>query len=329
MKTSTTGDSLLIPKVNETEMKEAVWKSGYLLERRVAALLRKEGYKAVANRGFMDQETTKSREYDVYAYKDIEVYGTGSYGIYPTLICECKNNAQPIVFFVREEPFEPLIDEVRVSGIPSKIWQRNKYIPVQEFTKVASFHHYCKPEVPVATQYCTFEMKKGTSSWMASHGEESYETFRTLTKALEQEIESDFKNMGQWLVPEEIEREFVDLSFYYPVVIFQGDIYAVSIGKNDLPEKNELALKKCDHIQYNPEFFSFYENEVISYHMDVVSEKYLPSYLGIIDREMLVIKQILQQEKPNVMHSIGKIVAECMGLEEKPKTYRKHLEYEF
>jgi hypothetical protein len=328
MKRSTASNNLSIPKVNESEMKEAIWKSGYLLERRVTAFLRKEGYKAVANRGFMDQETNKSREYDVYAYKDIEIYGTGSYGIYPTLICECKNNVQPIVFFVQEETFEPLIDEVRVSGIPSKIWQGNKYVSIQEFTKVASFHHYCKPEVPVATQSCTFEVKKGTSSWMASHGEELYETFRTLAKALEQEIDSDFRNMGQWLVPEKMEREYVDLSFYYPVVIFQGDIYAVSVGKNDLPEKNELTLEKCNHIQYNPEFFSFYDNEVISYHIDVISEKYLPSYLRIIDREMLVIKRILQQEKPAVVHSIGKILAECIGLEEKPKTYRKHLEYE-
>jgi hypothetical protein len=333
MKRSTAGNNLSVPKVNESEMKEAIWKSGYLMEKRITAFLRKEGYKAVANRGFMDQETNKSREYDVYAYKDIEVYEAGSYGIYPTLICECKNNAQPVVFFVQEEGFEPLIDEVRVSGIPSKIWKGNKYVSVQEFTKVGSFHHYCKPEVPIATQCCTFEVKKGTSSWMASHGETSYgeklyEIFRTLTKALEQEIDNDFRNMSQWLVPEEMEREYIDLSFYYPVVIFQGDIYAVSVGKNDLPEKNELTLKKCDHVQYNPEFFSFYNNEVISYHMDVISEEYLSSYLRIIDREMLVIEQILQQEKPTVVRSIGKIIAECMGLEEKPKTYRKHLEYQ-
>ena len=329
MKTSRTGESLSMPKVTETEMRDAVLKSGYLLERRVATFLRKEGYKAVANRGFMDQETTRSREYDVYAYKGIEVCETGSYGIFPTLVCECKNNTQPIVFIVQEEHFEPLTDEVRVSGIPSKIWKRNRYVSVQEFTKVASSHHYCRPEAPIATQYCTFETKKGTSNWMAYHTEELHDTFRTLTKALEQEIDDDFRNMVQWFVPEEMATEFVDLSFYYPVVVFQGDVYAASIRENGLPEEDKLELKKYDHIQYNPEFFSFYDNEVISYHIDVVTERYLPSYLKLIDREMQAIKQIMEQEKSNVIHSVSRITAECIGLKDKPRTYRKHLEYEF
>jgi hypothetical protein len=316
-------------KVDEEQMKEAVWKSGYLLERRATALLRKEGYKTVPNRGFMDQETTKSREYDVYAYKGIDVLETGFHGLYPTLVCECKNNPQPILFFVQEEPFEPLIDEVRVSGIPSKIWQRNTYVSVQEFANVLGFHHYCKPKVPVATQYCTFDVKKGTSSWMASHSDELHETFRTLIKGLEQEIDSDYRNMAEWMVPQEMDKEFVDLSFYYPVIIFQDDIYALSVGKKDISEKSELPLTPCPHIQYNPEFFSFYDNEVISYHLDVISESYLPSYLDLIDREMQVVKQVIQQHKPAVINSITRIVAECMGLKEKPATYRKHLEYQF
>lgn len=317
-------------ELNESTMKELIIQSGYLLEKRVATLLRNSGYKVVPNRGFKDVDTNKSREYDVYAYKDIEVYGTGSYGIYPTLVCECKNYSLPVVFFVQEKrDFKPLQDEVRVSGIPSKIWRRNKYISMQEFVNVLDFHHYCKPEVPVATQYCEFNKKKDSSGWVPCHSEESHETIRTLTKALEQEIEDDFRNMNQWLMPEEIEKEFIDLSFYYPVLVLQGDIYAAYIEDNNLSGNNNLTFDKCQHIQYNSEFFSFYDNEVISYHIDVISEKYLPFYLKLIDREMLKIKEVLQQQKQNVMCSIDKIITECRSIENKPKTYRKYLEYEF
>jgi hypothetical protein len=233
--------------ISGEQMTEAILRSGYLLERRVATLLGKVGYKAVANRGFIDSETGKSREYDVYAYKSIPVYKTGSHEIYPTLICECKNNPRPIAFFIKGEPFEPFVDEVKVSGIPAKMWRNDRYISFQEF---------------------------------------------------------------------------VDLSFYYPVIIFQGDLFAAHI------ENNNPVLKKCEHIQYNPEFFSFYDNEVINYHVDVISEEYLPSYLKIIDREMLTIKNLLQKQKKGVLLSINKIIEECRSLKKKPKAYRKYLEFD-
>jgi hypothetical protein len=41
-------------------------------------------------------------------------------------------------------------------------------------------------------------------------------------------------------------------------------MYAVSTGKNGLIHSGELELNKCEHIQNNPEFFSYYGNEVIS-----------------------------------------------------------------
>jgi hypothetical protein len=200
-------------KININDKIDAIWISGYLLERRVATFLQNSGYKAVTNRGFYDTENNKSREYDVYAYKEFQIYeGTNNCKIYPTLICECKNNSLPIVFFVQDDKqFEPLIDEIRVSGIPSKIWQQNKYISVQEFSNIAKFHHYCQPKAPIATQCCTFE-RRGSNK--ATHDTELHETYRTVTKALENEIDDDYKVMNQWFAPEELGKQFIDLSIY-------------------------------------------------------------------------------------------------------------------
>ena len=317
--------------VDDSGMREAIWTSGYLLERRVAGVLRNLGYRAETNRGFLDTEGNKSREYDVYAEKEIPIFNEGSFSIYPTLICECKNYRQPIVFFIQDkEEFEPLLNEVRVSGIPSKIWQRdlNKYVSVQKFTGIDKIHHYCVPRTSVATQCCTFEVKKDKSGWMANQGEELYETFRTLTKALEQEIDSDYKNMRLWLEPEETEKEFIDLSFYYPIVIFQGDIYSTHVDKNEKPEKNQLTFNKCEHIQYNPEYYSFYHNKVIYYHLDVVTEAFLPQYLEIIGKEMEHVKKIFLEQKKEIISSVNKTMNECKSLENKPSSYRKYLECE-
>jgi len=314
--------------ISPDQMTDAIWSSGYFLERRVAISLRKAGYKVMTNPVFTDRETNKALEYDVYAFKEIPLYENGSYAIYPTLICECKNYSQPVVFFVQEEEmFEKSKDEVRVSGIPSKILKRNKYISVQELTDVESFHHYCIPEAPVSTQCCTFKRKNEKLPWDASYGEDTYDTFKKTLKALEYEIDQDFKCMSQWFSPRETEREFIDLSFYYPVAIFQGDIYAGHIVKDEPQSKHDLALNPREHIQFNPYFFSFYDNEVISYHIDIISEKYLQLYLKIIDREMAAIKKSLQLHKDIVVSSVDKMVEECLSLKDKPDTYRTYLEY--
>jgi len=318
------------PEINEEIQRKAIWDSGYLLERRVAALLRDSGYKVITNRGFFDPELNKSREYDVYAHKSVKLFGEGSHEIYPTLICECKNNKLPIAFFVHdEEDFEPLINEVMVSGIPSKIWLNNKCVSIQEFSEVLILHHYCKPISSVASQCCTFSYESKNKFWKASHEEELHDTERILTKALENEIENDYKNMSQWIISEEKETDFVDLSLYYPLVIYQGEIDAVSFNKNGQQTKDDLIITKCDHIQYNPEFYSFYENEVISYHIDVITEKYLPTYIKNIENEISEIKKVLRQKRQYLKLSVDRLMQECRSLETKPKTYRKYLEYPF
>lgn len=317
-------------KATEENVRDAIWSSGFLLERRVSALLRKSGYKVMTNRGFFDQESNKAGEYDVYAHKEFDIVGSGSYGLYPTLICECKNNSQPIAFLVHEdEEFDPLLDEVRVSGIPAKMWQQNKYISIQEFTDIINLHHYCIPKAPIATQCCTIEKKfeQKTEYWTASHDSGLHETELRIVKAMEHEIDNDFKNMSQWLFPEEPEQEFIDLSFYYPLVIYQGELKAIRMKKNSLQSKDDLIIEDCQHIQYNPEFYSFYDGAVISYHLDIITEQFLPNYLELIEKEMADVKHKLVQHKQKVLQTVNRILVECRSLESKPKTYRKHLEY--
>jgi hypothetical protein len=310
-------------KISIEDMQAAIWNSGYLLEQRAAVELGKADYKAITNRRFIDPDPPhKPRECDVIAYKEVPLYPTGPDAIYPSLVIECKNFYEPTVFFAKKdfkETFEPLQDEVRVSGIPAKIWQGVKYIPFQEYIKCDSFHHYCKPEVPIATQYCTFVVKKGR--WEASHNEEHHDTFNDLIKALEFEISEDFRN---WFIDERIEREFVDLSYYYPVLIIQGGFYLALVEKNELP-----ILTEYDHIQYSTEVFSHYYQDVISYQIDVISEKYLPSYLSIINHETSIIRKRLQRQKPKLQISMDKIVEDCKALKTKPKSYREYLEFDY
>ena len=61
----------------------------------------------------------------------------------------------------------------------------------------------------------------------------------------------------------------------------------------------------------------------------IITEKYLPTYLNLIEEEISKIKEIFIQHKQDVIQTVNRLLVECRSLESKPKTYRKYLEYPF
>jgi hypothetical protein len=309
--------STFITQITTKQMKEAIQKSGYLLEQRLELILTEEGYYVQTNPAFPDPETRKSREIDISALLAIRVYREGDNFIFPTLLCECENNSQPIVFFAKESPVSLTHHyEAKVSGIPVKFWDEDGYINVSDFVGMERFHHYCRG--PIATQYCTFQLKKDKSSWIALHSEEQHSTFDSVIKALEYEIARHFDD---WTLPEKGEEEAVNIQIYYPLVILQGTLYCASF------ENSRLILRTSKHVQFRKEFFSSHVNEVETYQIDVISEEYLRDYLKIIDSETAKIKRSLQRQKQKVLFSIEKILEEARKLKKKPESYREYLEF--
>ena len=311
-------DEHVIPtQIPTKQMKDAIQRSGYLLEQRVEAVLTEEGYFVQTNSVFLDPDTGKSREIDIDAISAKRIYKKGYNFVFPNILCECKNNLQPVVFFTKESLISFLHHEqVKVSGIPVKFWQGNEYISLSEFTGMEKFHHYCK--APIATQYCTFQLKKDKSSWIAFHSEEQHDTFDSLIKALDYQIGKHFDG---WSLPNKLEEEEVNVQIYYPLVILQGDLYSAAL------KNNRLALRKEKHIQFRKEVFMPRSNEVETYQIDIINEEFLSNYLKIIDSEVSKVKRVFERQRPKVFLSIEKIVKEAKQLKKKPESYRKVLEF--
>ncbi len=179
-----------------------------------------------------------------------------------------------------------------------------------------SFHHFCSVEV--STQYCTFQMKKDKSNWMALHDDEQHETFNKLIKALNYEATKHFES---WRLPDKDEKEPINIQIYYPLVILQGDLFSARL------KNNRFILKKSKHIQFRKQFIGSNKNEAEEYQIDVIVESYLPNYLKMIETEIDKITKSLQHKKAKVLLSIEKIVEEAKALKEKPKSYREILEF--
>lgn len=304
-------------EISTKEMKKAIQRSGYLLEQRVEPILTEAGYFAETNQVFPDPDTGKSREIDISAISATQIYRKGYNFIFPVLLCECENNSQPIVFFTKESPISFLHhQEVKVSGIPVQFWEKDGYISLSEFTGMEKFHHYCKGKI--TTQYCTFHLKKDKSSWIALHSDNQHNTFNSLIKVVEYRISEHYEG---WVLPDECVKESINIQIYYPLVILQGDLYTASL------KNNTLSLLKATHIQFRKEFFLPRVNEVKTYQINVITEKYLPNYLRIIDSEMERIKKVFQRKRQKVLLSIEKIIKEAKKLKKKPKSYRECFEF--
>jgi hypothetical protein len=311
------GTSDIIASISTEQMKEAIQRSGYLLEQRVEQILSKAGYYVETNPVFPDPDTGKSREFDISALSATRIYKGGYNFVFPALICECENNAQPVAFFVKESPISFLHHyEVKLSGIPVKFWQKDGYISLSDFAGFERFHHYCKGKF--ATQYCTFQLKKDKSSWIALHDEEHHNTFNSLIKALDYEIA---KHFDSWHPPGKLDKEDVNIQIYYPLVIFQGELLTAEL------KRKGFLLNKAKHIQFRKELFSTRINEVETYHIDVISEEYLTTYLKMVESEIETIKKIFQRKKNRVRASIDKIVEEAGKKRKKLKSYREYLEF--
>lgn len=306
--------------ISVKQMKDAIQRSGYLLEQRIEPILFGEGYYVETNPVFPDPDTGKIRETDISAISARHLYKKGYGFIFPTLLCECENNSKPIVFFTKEPFIQYLCrEDLKTSGIPVKFWQKDGYESFADFMGLEKFHHFCKGEK--ATQYCSFQYtKKGQQDgkWLALHDEAQHQTFDSLVKSLDYEITKHFDG---WILPEKNEEEEVNIQVYYPLLILQGDLYSAYL------KNNNLSLKKSKHIQFRKQFIPASKKEAETYQIDVITEDYLPSYLKMIDSEIERMRKIFQRKKSRVLLSIEKIVEEAKKAKGNPKSYRKYFEF--
>jgi len=146
-------------KISRQDIRDAILRSGYLIESRVEAILRQKWGYVETNTSYGDPLTGNPRELDVYAMSATNTGPDDFDYIFGVLLIECINNPQPLVMLTKE-PLMPLFHhtEIKLSGLPVKIIDTNRWQRLSDFLGMAKYHHYCKGRV--ATQFCSFLSKK-------------------------------------------------------------------------------------------------------------------------------------------------------------------------
>lgn len=302
--------------ITRKEIRDAISRSGYLIEQRVAQSLANNDYFVELNLTFPDPYSERTREIDIKAdstrKSPLSKYGFAT-GVHWSIVCECENNSYPVVFFPYEtEAPGSRYALIKCFGVPMKIQRNKEYVDLRSYLPFEKFHHYC--HVELATQYCTFlKPKQSRGDWIAFHDEQQHDTFNSLIYAIENEIKDFYEN---WELPEHDIEEPLYLEFRYPLVVLGGDLLEAHLGRR------QLSIKKAKHVKYLKTIYLKGREE--TYLIDVITEDYLKEYIEFIREEMLKVRLLISRREKTVTKSIIQIVHDLREEKKSNENY-KHL----
>lgn len=301
-------------KITSAEAKNALLRSGYLLENRIAEIFRKRGCYVEPNDIYPDTETGKAREYDIFAMTAQKAGPNDHDFLFPIFIVECVNNPQPIAFMTKEPQVGFLHhQEVKISGLPTKIESTNGWIRLSQFLEIEQFHHYCSGRI--ATQYCSFQKKKGSQNeWMAFHDDIHFGALKTLCDVVEHKIETHFNN---WIF-EADKKEDLNIQMYYPVLVTQGDLIEVEI------KPRSIRTTKANHLQCRRSILK--RGEQINYQIDVVTERFISRFIDLSEGEIAKTARLLHERHEKVREAIDFITDAALKAKS-PDEIRREMQF--
>ena len=246
-------------KISHDQIRDALRRSGYLLEYRIEQVLGRYGYAVEANQAYPDPITGKSRELDIAAISAEPISSDYRNTIWPRLLVECVCNPQPIAF-ITKNPIAPTahIYDLKFSGVQIKVRKGNHWTKLSDFLDMDRYHHHCRGRI--ATQYCSFTAKKNTNpvEWLAQHEDTHFDSFNKLCFALNHDIDDHYSHARLR------GKETINVQIYYPILIVSGEILEI------IQTRKEVKLRIKNHIHYVQSYVT--KGKEQRYHIDVVTE---------------------------------------------------------
>jgi hypothetical protein len=266
----------------EEKIQEDLQKTGYPTEIVSASIMQQRGWHVLHNPSYLDDTEYKNREFDIWAVRTLQIEKPFAdiLSVSVCLITECKKSDKPWVFFTTPEKHGAYIlgrvikwrlEEQQVFTSHSLLKDKSGRQSIITDNQLREFHHYFKSDRLARTFY---EPLKGEKFKASPH---IYDAIMSVIKATLFHNQDDPKE--NWL------------RIYYPVVIFSGNLFEAQVD-----EKKSIKLTPVEHLQLSFNYkrpsspVPTIENQSIwnNYHefiIDVVHEKYLDSFLHLIENE--------------------------------------------
>ncbi|RED26727.1 hypothetical protein BD847_0650 [Flavobacterium cutihirudinis] len=202
---------------DENRILDALNRSGYLFESEISKKLSTLGYFVESNQVVIDKFTGKSREIDLIAeYEDNIFEQDYSKKCYSKIkfAFEIKNTSSPVLVLTEYQ-----------NSINDQIWESLK-----EFKTIPSNLEYFNYNISekliynsnIYTQYCSFQEKKGSNELMALHPDNIHSGIQKITQYCQEKI-GHFEND---------ENNYLRHFLYIPILLISGDLYELKILDN-------------------------------------------------------------------------------------------------
>ena len=279
-------------RLTAERIREALQRSGYLLESRASQLLEQRNWRVVPNYVYVDPDTGVTRELDLLATFTCNLKDKLGQ-IHAILIAECVNNPQRMALFERPPGFADADTiALRTAGNLQFILCEGIWKNTLVAARARDWHHCCGKLF--ASQFCSFSKKnsgpqKGT--WMASHDDEQFRCLGALYKSLEHVRQPRVTAIRDGYVG-----ELARLEVYYPALILQGKLINVQASGN------EIALVPARRSLYKRGVIEYGTNNVLF--IDILKERALSAYCQMIEQELATLGEFLNENADDVRHSL-------------------------
>ncbi|KNZ68291.1 hypothetical protein Tfer_3158 [Thermincola ferriacetica] len=247
-------------KVDKEKIKEAIEKSGYLVEQKVINEFEKAGFFAGANYAFEDQDEHRSREVDFIATKYTD-FTFGKTGFYFFAYGEVKKKSDPLVFFERQPQGQEFLEyHIPITATQMFFTNIDVGLDIQKLLNFKEIHHQIQHGL-ISTQFCVVDQAKRK----AEHKNLYESLFVPLLKCVDSEIHDIGKN---WVF--DPMRPSYFLGIFLPLLVISGPLLSYNVHNDELTEK--------DYIIYRRHYSSGTVTRTLL--IDIVSMKYLEQYLS-------------------------------------------------
>jgi hypothetical protein len=285
----------------EDFLMQKVKESGYPLEIEISSLLDNE-FVIFNTQYYYDEELKQGRDIDIYAIPNIRLEEYTMYDIEDQLrpfslrtdlAVECKKSEKHAwVFYSRPHKFPGFTS---LSGqYRDNFSQINNSSVMLLFFSYIHLHYDGFKDIAIAYDEIKKEGKEKSRR-------EIFEAINQLVKYICYEID---RPSGRKVLDE----KFL-ITLFFPVVVFDGDMYSVVI------ESNEPKLSKSNHVLMETHYRSPTTEQENSFLIDVVQRSYFPEFMKILRSDFLSIRNIIIQNHDVFLSQVKKI----------QKNYRKKM----